>query len=109
MTSNFVLCTISTKGGGKVNEIFLWSLAIFNIFGSILNVKKMSVSFLIWTIGNVVWIYVDAKMGSFPRVALDVINLWTSTWGLITWFREEQEKYKKPFKYEKLEENKKSA
>lgn len=65
----------------------LWVIATITILGSILNVKKIAACFVLWTICNVFWLIYDSISGVYSRALLDAVNLTTSTWGMISWFK----------------------
>ena len=63
-------------------NFLIWSFSIFNIFGTILNVKRSYWSFVIWTLCNIFWLLYDIFSHQYARVLSDIINLTTSTWGI---------------------------
>lgn len=70
-----------------MQEWILWFISLLTLLGSILNVKKMPSSFVLWTISNIFWLVFDLVNKVYSRAALDVVNLTTSIWGLVSWFR----------------------
>lgn len=66
-------------------------MSILCLIGSVLNVKKMSMSFVLWTISNVFWLAYDIYCKFWARAVLDVVNLVTSTWGIVKWIKDEHE------------------
>lgn len=67
-------------------------MAIFNIWGTILNIKVDYRAFVIWTICNVFWLAYDIYTKQYARIIVDIVNLATSTWGLIEWYNNYQNK-----------------
>lgn len=59
--------------------------AIICFLGMILNVKKMKACFVVWLIGNTIWLIIDIKSLAISRVALDIMQQIFNLWGLIEW------------------------
>ena len=72
-------------------NFLIWSFSIFNIFGTILNVKRSYWSFVIWTLCNIFWLLYDIFSHQYARVLSDIINLTTSTWGIFEWSKNKNE------------------
>ena len=70
-----------------MQEWVLWLVSLTTIFGSILNVKKMSSSFMVWTCCNIFWLVFDIINKAYARAVLDTVNLATSVWGLVSWIK----------------------
>lgn len=73
-------------------DLIIWSMAIFNIWGTILNIKVDYRAFVIWTVCNVFWLAYDFYSKQYARIIVDIVNLATSTWGLIEWYNNYQNK-----------------
>ena len=71
-----------------MSDLVLWIISIFNVSGSVLNVKKMPSCFFIWSCCNVFWLVYDIINGAYARSVLDVVNLSTSLWGLVSWLKD---------------------
>lgn len=71
----------------KMQEWVLWMVSSITVFGSILNVKKKSSCFLVWTLCNIFWLIYDLYSRSYARSVLDVVNLATSIWGMLSWIK----------------------
>lgn len=70
-----------------------WGFSALNIFATLLNIKKVAISFLFWTFCNIYWLGFDLfALHDYARVATDVINLITSIYGFIVWSRSEQKR-----------------
>lgn len=53
--------------------------------GMILNVKKKKTCFIVWLIGNTIWLLIDIYAVAISRVILDVIQQLFNLWGIIEW------------------------
>lgn len=53
--------------------------------GMILNVKKMKSCFVVWLIGNTIWLLIDIQSMAISRVILDIMQQIFNLWGLIEW------------------------
>lgn len=73
-----------------ITDLLIWSMAILNIFGTILNIKVDYRAFVIWTVCNVFWLAYDFYSKQYARIIVDIVNLATSTWGLIEWYKNYQ-------------------
>ena len=73
----------------------LWGVSLITIVGSILNVKKLGLCFVIWTICNLFWLIYDIISGLYSRATLDLVNLSTSVWGMFEWLTPFGKKTKK--------------
>lgn len=73
-------------------DLLIWSMAILNIFGTVLNIKVDYRAFVIWTVCNVFWLAYDFYSKQYARIIVDIVNLATSTWGLIEWYNNYQNK-----------------
>lgn len=73
-------------------DLITWFFVIFNIFGTILNIKLDYRAFAIWTICNIFWLVYDFFTHQYARLIADCVNLATSTWGLVEWYRNFQDK-----------------
>lgn len=65
---------------------YISSIATIICFsGMILNVKKMKACFVVWLIGNTIWLIIDIKSMAISRVVLDIMQQAFNLWGLIEW------------------------
>ena len=71
----------------NMQEWILWLVSSITILGSVLNVKKMSSCFVVWTFCNIFWLVFDIWNKAYARAILDVVNLATSVWGLVSWIK----------------------
>lgn len=73
-----------------------WGFSSLNIFATILNIKKIPISFLFWTFCNIYWLSIDLfVIKDYARVATDVINLITSILGFVVWTRSDKNRKQK--------------
>ncbi|MDD4237841.1 MAG: nicotinamide mononucleotide transporter [Desulfotomaculaceae bacterium] len=66
---------------------YLVYLATFlSCLGNVFIIRQNSLGFIIWILGNVVWIYVDLKTpGMAPQIIMMVVYAALNIWGLIEW------------------------
>lgn len=69
-------------------NLLIWFFVILNIFGTILNIKMSYWSFVIWTLCNIFWMSYDIFSHQYARIFVDIINLSTSTWGMLKWYND---------------------
>ena len=62
-----------------------WTTTILCLLGTVLNVKKLWQCFVLWTIGNILWLCLDIFTGLYSRALLDIVQLGFAIWGLIEW------------------------
>lgn len=55
------------------------------LIGMMLNVKKNKACFIMWLIGNMIWLLIDVYSMAISRVILDVIQQIFNLWGIIEW------------------------
>lgn len=73
-----------------------WGFSSLNIFATILNIKKIPISFLFWTFCNIYWLSFDLfVIHDYARVATDVINLITSILGFVVWSKSDKNRKQK--------------
>lgn len=69
-----------------MSEVFFtWMVTAVCLLGTAFNVKKMRVCFVLWIVGNVLWMLYDMKSGLYSRMVLDIVQLGFAIWGLIEW------------------------
>lgn len=64
-----------------------WFLTIASVVGTVLNVKKMKVCFVIWLVTNVGWCVIDWVVGLYAQSAMFAIYVGLSVWGIVEWRR----------------------
>lgn len=68
--------------------IYGWIVTIICLVGTVLNVKKIRFCFILWTIGNLLWLALDLYNHLYSRALLDIIQLILAVWGYIAWKNE---------------------
>ena len=62
-----------------------WVIASVCLVGTVLNIKKKRLCFVLWTIGNIAWLIFDIASGLYSRALLDTVQLGFAVWGLFEW------------------------
>jgi nicotinamide riboside transporter PnuC len=62
-----------------------WIFTAICLAGTVLNVKKKRVCFLLWIVGNVAWLIYDIVSELYSRAILDAVQLGFAIWGYIEW------------------------
>ena len=62
-----------------------WVIAAVCLVGTVLNIKKKRLCFVLWTIGNIAWLIFDIASGLYSRALLDAVQLGFAVWGLFEW------------------------
>lgn len=65
-----------------------WAVTAVCFAGTLLNIKKRRVCFILWGVGNVIWFVLDMHTGLYSRAALDTMQLATCVFGYKTWTKE---------------------
>jgi len=68
-------------------DIALWVLTALSVFGVVLNIHRIQLCFVVWSITNTSWAIIDFRAGLYQQSALFVLYLLLSLWGLIKWRR----------------------
>jgi nicotinamide riboside transporter PnuC len=68
--------------------IYGWVVTAICLVGTILNVKKIKFCFILWTIGNFLWLMMDLYNHLYSRSLLDIVQLILAVWGYIVWKKE---------------------
>lgn len=63
----------------------MWLVTGLSIIGTILNIKKKSVCFIIWLITNSIWCVYDFIIGSYAQSALFFVYVLLAVWGIYEW------------------------
>jgi hypothetical protein len=64
---------------------FTWITTALCLIGTVLNVKKNSLCFWLWSVGNIAWLIFDIHSGLYSRALLDIVQLGFAIWGIIEW------------------------
>ena len=62
-----------------------WITTALCLTGTVLNVKKNKLCFILWLIGNILWLIIDIKNGLISRAILDIVQGVLALWGIIEW------------------------
>ena len=65
--------------------MLMWLVTGASLTGTILNIKKKRICFIIWLITNSIWCIYDFKIGAYPQSALFFIYVILAIWGIIEW------------------------
>lgn len=63
----------------------MWLVTGLSIVGTILNIKKMQVSFVIWLITNTLWFAYDLWLGAYAQSALFGVYIILAIVGIREW------------------------
>ena len=62
-----------------------WITTALCLTGTVLNVKKNKLCFILWLIGNILWLIIDIRNGLISRAILDIVQGALALWGIIEW------------------------
>jgi hypothetical protein len=65
----------------------MWVVTGLSIIGTVLNIKKKQVSFVIWLFTNTLWLTYDLSIGAYAQSALFAVYVGLAIWGIIAWRR----------------------
>ena len=68
-----------------MTALFTWTTTALCLLGTVLNVKKRTECFYLWTVGNIAWMAFDIRSGLYSRAMLDLVQLALAIWGIIEW------------------------
>jgi len=66
----------------------MWLVTAASIIGTILNIQKKKICFLIWFCTNNLWMVYNLIIGSYPQAALFGVYVGLSVWGICKWRKE---------------------
>ena len=66
-------------------QVISWITTVFCLTGTVLNVKKIKACFILWLIGNILWLCIDIYNGLWSRAVLDTVQGLLALWGIIEW------------------------
>jgi nicotinamide riboside transporter PnuC len=69
----------------------MWIVTIFAIIGTILNIKKKPICFVIWLCTNTLWCVYDFSIKSYAQSALFLVYVVLAIWGIYEWRNKERE------------------
>lgn len=62
-----------------------WITTALCLIGTVLNVKKNKWCFVLWLMGNILWLIIDIKNELISRAILDIVQGILALWGIIEW------------------------
>lgn len=66
-------------------EIINWVNTLIAIAGTVANVKKLRICFLLWTISNSVFVVYNVVNGHWHQAVLFTLYTGLAVWGLFAW------------------------
>lgn len=63
----------------------MWLVTGLSIAGTVLNIKKKRICFLIWLVTNSLWLAYDLSIGAYAQAAMMAVYVGLSVWGIIEW------------------------
>lgn len=67
------------------NSNWIWLVAVLSIIGTILNIKKKRLCFVIWIFSNSCLVVYNIHIWEYQQATLFFVYLCLSIWGVITW------------------------
>lgn len=71
-----------------------WMATAFSILGNVFNIKKSVWGFILWIIGNAMWVYIGCTKHMWGMTALFSVYIVMSAWGIWEWTRSDKTKQK---------------
>jgi nicotinamide riboside transporter PnuC len=68
-----------------VTDVLGYIATILSLLGNVFIVRKSKWGFIVWTAGNLVWIYVDISIGLYSQIVMMATYSALNIWGLIEW------------------------
>jgi nicotinamide riboside transporter PnuC len=62
-----------------------WGVTALSVVGTVLNIKKKPVCFLIWLVTNIVWCAYDFIVGCYAQSGLFLVYIGLAVWGIYEW------------------------
>ena len=60
---------------------YCWIAAVICLAGTVINVRRVNWCFVIWAVGEAMWLAWDLKAGMVSRAILDAVGLALAVWG----------------------------
>ena len=60
---------------------YCWTATLVCITGTVINVKRVNWCFVLWAIGETMWLAYDIRVGNPSRAILDAVGLALALWG----------------------------
>ena len=64
-----------------------WAAFALSLAGNYLNIKKSVWGFVLWIVGNTIWVVVDYQQQKWANMTLFLIYTLMSIWGIYQWTR----------------------
>ena len=68
--------------------IISYIATFLSLLGNVFIVRKSKWGFIIWTAGNIAWIWVDIHIGLYSQIVMMAVYSMLNIWGLIEWGRD---------------------
>lgn len=66
-------------------DVACWLATAICLAGTVLNVKKIRLCFVLWAAGNIAWLAIDVHNRLYSRALLDLVQLALAVWGAVEW------------------------
>jgi nicotinamide riboside transporter PnuC len=66
-------------------ELFGYMATFLSCLGNVFIIYKKKIGFVIWTFGNITWIFVDYKIGLYSQIIMMVFYAILNVWGWVEW------------------------
>ncbi|MBI5346469.1 MAG: nicotinamide mononucleotide transporter [Chlamydiae bacterium] len=66
-------------------EIFIWLNTLISIIGTFLNAKKFRIGFLLWIATDIIFVFYNIYLKSYPQSALFLVYLSIAIYGWFHW------------------------
>jgi nicotinamide riboside transporter PnuC len=63
----------------------MWLVTAGSLIGTILNIKKKRICFVIWLVTNALWTAYDLYIKNYPQAGLFAVYVVLAVWGIIAW------------------------
>jgi nicotinamide riboside transporter PnuC len=63
----------------------MWIVTGLSILGTILNIKKKQICFVIWLITNLLWCAYDISIKNYAQAGLFLVYVGLAIWGIVEW------------------------
>lgn len=60
---------------------YFWVATVICLTGTVINVKRVNWCFVLWAIGEIMWLAYDIGAGMTARAILDFVGLALAIWG----------------------------
>ena len=67
----------------------MWIVTGLSILGTVLNIKKKPVCFVIWLVTNSLWCVYDFYIKNYAQSGLFLVYVGLAIWGIISWSKKE--------------------